>query len=53
MVVTHKAKMAGYYNKVFFCKRTIINIIAFSNIVQQYRVTYDIEDKMFIFHLEA
>ena len=53
MVVTHKAKMAGYHKKKWFSKRAITNIIALSNVIQKYRVTYDNEDKMFIVHLEA
>ena len=36
MVVTHKAKMAGYHKNIWFSKRAIINIIALSNVIQQY-----------------
>ena len=50
MVVTHKGKMAGYHRFFWFSKRAITNNIALRNIIQQYRVTYDSEDKMFIFH---
>ena len=45
--------MVGYHKNIYFSKRAITNIIALSNIIQQYRVTYDIEENMFIFHLEA
>ena len=53
MVVTHKAKMAGYHKNIWFRKRATTDIIALSNIIQQYWVTYDSEGKMFIFHREA
>ena len=53
MVVTHKAKMAGYHKNIWFSKRSITNIIALSNIIQQYRVNYYSEDNMFIVHREA
>ena len=50
MVVNHKSKMVGYHKKIWFSKREITDIIALSNIIQKYRVTYDSEDKMFIVH---
>ena len=53
MVVTHKAKMAGYHKTIWFSKRSITNIIALINVIQKYRVTHDREDKMFIFHQEV
>ena len=53
MLVTHKAKMAGYHKNIWFSKRSITNIIALSNVIQQYWVTYDSEDKMFIIHRES
>ena len=53
IVVTYKAKMAGYHKTIWFSKRAITNIIALINIIQQYQVTYDSEENMFIFHLEA
>ena len=45
--------MAGYHKNIWFSKRAITNIIALRNIIQQYWVTYDSEDKMFIVHQEA
>ena len=33
MVVTHKAKMAGYHKNIWFSKRSITNIIALSNVI--------------------
>ena len=53
MLVTHKAKMAGYHKNIWSSKRAITNIIALSNIIQKYRVTYDREENMFIFRREA
>ena len=53
MVVTNKAKMAGYSINIWFSNRAITNIIALINIIQQYRVTYDNKENTFIFHQEA
>ena len=53
MVVTHKTKIAGYHKNIGFSKRSITNIIALSNVIHKYRVTYDSEDKMFIVQREA
>ena len=53
MVVNHKEKMSGYHKNIWFSKRAINNNIALSNIIQQYRVTYDSEDKQFIVHQEV
>jgi hypothetical protein len=53
MVVTRKATMPGYNKDVWFSTRAITNIIALSNLIQQYRVTYDSDDKMFVVHRES
>jgi hypothetical protein len=53
MVVTRKATMMGYNKDVWFITRAITNIIALSNLIQQYRVTYDSDDKMFVVHRES
>ena len=53
MVVTHKAKMAGYRKKNWLSKRAIINIIDLIHIKQKYWITYDSVDNMFIVHREA
>jgi hypothetical protein len=53
MVVTRKATMPGYNKDVWFSTRAITNIIALSNFIQQYRVTYDSDDKMFFVHQES
>jgi hypothetical protein len=52
MVVTLKSTMTGYNKDVWFSTRAITNTIALSNLIQQYRVTYDSDDKMFVVHRE-
>jgi hypothetical protein len=52
MMVSHKATMKGYKSDVWFSKDAITNIIALSNLIKQYRVTYDSEDQMFVVHRE-
>jgi hypothetical protein len=53
MVVTRKATMPGYNKDVWFSTRAITNIIALSNLIQQYCVTYDSDDKMFVVPQES
>jgi hypothetical protein len=53
MVVTRKATMEGYIKTVWFSTRTITNIIALCNLIDQYRVTYDSDDLMFAVHPES
>jgi hypothetical protein len=53
MVVTRKATMPGYNKDIWLSTRPITNIIALSNLIQQYRVTYDSDDTMFVVHLES
>jgi hypothetical protein len=53
MSVTRKAAMPGYNNDVWFSTRAITNIIALRNSIQQYRVAYDSDDKMFVVHRES
>jgi hypothetical protein len=38
--------MPGYNTDVWFSTKAITNIIASSNLIQQYRITYDSEDKI-------
>jgi hypothetical protein len=52
MKVNHKASINGYDNEVWFSKDAITNIIALSNLIKQYRVTYDSNDEMFVVHRE-
>jgi hypothetical protein len=52
IVVTRNAYMDGY-NKIFwFSKKAITNIISLRNLIQQYRITYDIDRLMFVVHRE-
>jgi hypothetical protein len=53
MVVTRKATILGYNKDVWFSTRAITNIIALSNSSQQYPVTYDSDDNMFVVHQES
>jgi hypothetical protein len=53
MVVTRKATMEGYNKTVWFSTRAITNIIALRNFINQYRVTYDSDDLMFVVHRES
>ena len=53
MTVRHKASITSYDYEVWFDKNAITNIIALSNLIKQYRVTYDSNDKMFVVHREA
>ena len=48
MVIDHKAVVSGYIKDVWFDKTTITNIFYIKNLIQQYRVTYDSLDQMFI-----
>jgi hypothetical protein len=50
MTVNHKASITSYEHEVWFDKNAITNIIALSNLITQYRVTYDSNDKMFVVH---
>jgi hypothetical protein len=53
LVVTRKATMPGYNRDVWFNTRAITNIINLSNLIQQYCVTYESDDKMFVVHQES
>jgi hypothetical protein len=41
MQIRHKASITGYHHQVWFSKFALTNIIALSNLIKQYRVTYD------------
>jgi len=49
-VVDHKAMLCGYNERVWFSKHAITNIMALSNVIKQYRVTYDSDESMFVVH---
>jgi hypothetical protein len=53
MVVTRKVTMKGYNKTVWFRTQAIINIITLCNVIDQYRVTYDSDDLMFVVHRES
>jgi hypothetical protein len=53
MVVTRKATVEGYNETVWFSTRAITNIIALRNLIDQYRVTYDSDNLMFVVHRES
>ena len=50
MVVHCKATLNGYHNKVWFSRQAITNILALSNLIKQYHVTYDSNELMFVVH---
>jgi hypothetical protein len=53
MVVTQKATMEGYNKTIWFSTRAITNIIALRNLIDQYRLTYDSDDLMFVVNRES
>jgi hypothetical protein len=50
MQIRHKASITGYHHQVWFSKFALTNIIALSNLIKQYRVTYDSRDEIFVVH---
>ena len=50
MFITHKARIAGYKPHIWFDKKCINNLISLNNLINQYRVTYESLDEMFIFY---
>jgi hypothetical protein len=50
MQIRHKASITGYHHQVWFSKFALTNIIALSNLIKQYQVTYDSRDEMFVAH---
>ena len=53
MYVNQKSKIPGYNKMVWFSRRAITNITAVKNLTKKYRVTYDINDQVFIVHREG
>jgi hypothetical protein len=53
MVVTRNATMNGYNKTAWFSTRAITNIIALHNLIEQYHVTYDSDNLMFVVHRES
>ena len=50
LYITHRAKLKGYTPKPWFSKEAITNILSFKNMIKQYIVTYDSNNKMFVVH---
>ena len=53
MQVVQKATMTGYQHEVWFSKHALTNILALSNLIQQYQVTYNSTDRAFVVHRET
>jgi hypothetical protein len=53
MAVSRKATLPGYNKSVGFSTIAITNIIALRNLIEQYRVTYEIDDFMFVVRRES
>ena len=53
MEVKKQAIMPGIsYAHVWYNKKAITNLLSLSNVIKQYRVTYDSNDQMFVVHRE-
>jgi hypothetical protein len=52
MEVKKQAIMPGYHAHIWYNKKAITNILSLSNVIKQYRVTYDSNDQMFVVHRE-
>ena len=52
LVVNHKTTVPGYKQDVWFRKYAITNIIAPNKMINQYQVTYDNTDRIFVVHRE-
>ena len=50
MVRDHKGVLAGYIKDVWFYNTAVTNIFSLKNLIQQYRVTYESLDQIFIVH---
>jgi hypothetical protein len=50
MEVRKQAIMLGYDMHMWYNKKAITNIPSLSNVIKQYRVTYDSNDQMFVVH---
>ena len=51
--VNQKAKIPWYNKRVCFSRRAITNILALKNLTEQYIVTYDRNDHLFVVHREG
>ena len=50
LVVNQLSDMPGYKIKTWFRNKDITNIVSLKNIIKQYRVTYDSNEKQFVEH---
>jgi hypothetical protein len=50
MEVKKQANMLGYHMHIWYNKKAIMNILSLSNVIKQYRVTYDSNDQMVVVH---
>ena len=48
LAFTHKAKVPGYKQDVWFSKDAITNIIALKNLIKKYQVKYDSTNQIFV-----
>jgi uncharacterized protein YodC (DUF2158 family) len=53
MVITKKAEISGSHVHVWYNKNAIANILSLRNVIKQYPVTYDSDDKMLVVHRES
>ena len=53
MIVKLTATVKGYHKNVWYSEKAITNIVALSNVIKQYRVTYDSDDLKFVVHRES
>ena len=52
MPINHKSKIPGYNNKEWFSIEDTTNIISLKNLTEQYSVTYNKNDQIFIVQRE-
>jgi hypothetical protein len=50
LLVAHQATVRGYKQPVWYDENALTNIVALSNVIKQYRVTYDSVDQQFVVH---
>jgi hypothetical protein len=53
MIVKQEATVKGYHKNVWYIEKAITNIVALSNVIKQYRVTYDSDNLKFVVHRES
>ena len=48
LLVNQQSDMPGYNINIWFRNKAITNIVSLKNVIKQYRVTYDSDDKQFV-----